>query len=289
MRPDTARLLPAALAVLVLAWVGPATSARAQGPPAAATSEAPDPLFDDLEEPDPLFDDDAEFDVGPGFPDPAERVNRGVLGFNRFLDRWIFDPVTRAYQFAVPTPARRAIHRLFLNLNSPPILANDILQMEWKDAGVTLGRFVINTTVGVAGLFDVAASMGLERHESDFGQTLRLADVESGPYLVVPILGPSTARDTAGAVMDSFFNPTTWFFGLGLGTQFVTQGPLTEQLLYTGTSGLTTRDAHYEALKALESSSVDFYAALRNAYYQNRQSEIWDRRQHRTQDWVTPY
>ncbi|MGH0036237.1 MAG: MlaA family lipoprotein [Myxococcota bacterium] len=261
----------------------------AQEPPSTADSQQSDPLFDDFDESDPLFGDPDQDPMRVGYPDPIERFNRGVLGFNRFLDRWIFDPVTRAYQFAVPSPVRRSVHRLFLNLNSPPILANDILQMEWTDAGVTLSRFVVNSTVGVVGLFDVAAHMGLERHESDFGQTLRLADVESGPYLVVPVLGPSTARDTAGAVMDSFFNPTTWFFGLGLGTQFVTQAPLTEQLLYSGTSGLTVRDAHYEALKALEESSVDFYAALRSAYYQNREAEIWDRREHRAMDWEIPY
>jgi phospholipid-binding lipoprotein MlaA len=277
--------------------VAPAPAVWAQEPPSTADTHQPDPLFDEsLEESDPLFDEadplfgeDDAFGTPGGYPDPIERVNRGVLGFNRFLDRWLFDPVTRAYQFAVPTPARRAVHRLFLNLNSPVILANDILQMEWQDAGVTLGRFVVNSTAGVAGLFDVAERMGFERHESDFGQTLRLADVESGPYLIVPILGPSTVRDTVGGVMDSFFNPTTWFFGLGLGTQFVTQGPLTEQLLYSGTSGLTLRDAHYESLKALEDSSVDFYAALRNAYYQNRKAEIWDRREHRALDWEVPY
>lgn len=285
-----AAALASVVASLALAGAIAFAPAAAHAQPPPSPTEQVDPLFGDEDGTDPLFgDEEGELAPVPGYPDPIEPVNRRILGFNRVLDRWVFDPITRAYQFAVPTPARRAIHRLFLNLNSPTILANDILQMEWTDAGVTLSRFVVNSTVGVVGLFDVAERIGLERHEADFSQTLRLADVESGPYLVVPILGPSTVRDTSGALMDSLFNPTTWFFGLGLGTQFVTQGPLTEQLLYTGTSGLATRDAHYESLKALKESSVDFYAALRNAYYQNRQAEIWDRRMHRANDWDTPY
>jgi len=297
MRPAASSRIATIAMVLLLAQSAPgAHEARAQAPPVFThdhgTPSAPDPLFDDSDGDeggggDALFDD--EFDQPSGYPDPIESTNRHVLGFNSFVDRWVFDPITRAYQFVVPDPARRAVYRFFLNLNSPPILANDILQLEWKDAGVTLGRFVINTTVGVVGFFDVADSMGLERHEADFGQTLQLANVPSGPYVVLPIFGPSTLRDTAGGVMDSLFNPTTWFFGLGLGTTFVTQTPLTEQLLYTGTAGLSTRDAHYEALKALKESSVDFYAALRSAFYQNREAEIWERRSDRLRDWQVPY
>ena len=293
-----ARAVLAFCLVLAVLTAGPA---RSQEPPTTADHHAeprplfgagqPDPLYGD-EESDPLYGDDEEFEENVGFPDPAEGTNRGVLRFNRTLDRWIFDPITRGYQFIVPAPGRRAIRRFFLNLNSPPILANDVLQLEWTDAGVTLARFVINSTVGVAGFFDVAEKIGLERHVSDFGQTLRLAGVESGPYLVVPVLGPNTVRGTTGLIMDGLFNPTTWFFGLGLGTTFVTSSPLAEQLLYTGTAGLTERDKHYESLKALEDSSVDFYSALRSAYYQNRQAEIWDRRLHREADWrwdTVPY
>ncbi|MBW2427227.1 MAG: VacJ family lipoprotein, partial [Deltaproteobacteria bacterium] len=159
----------------------------------------------------------------------------------------------------------------FLNLGSTRTLANDLLQLEWKDAGVTTSRLLINTTIGIAGFFDVAAKMGLERHESDFGQTLALAGTPSGPYLMLPVLGPSTLRDGSGIAVDGFFQPT-----------FYVLGP-TELLVYAGSSGLSTRDRHFVELKALEDSAIDVYAAMRNGFYQDRVGAIWGRREgHRT-------
>ena len=231
--------------------------------------------------PDPLFDDflDEEFDVEPaGYPDPLEESNRSVFAFNRQADKWVLDPVTEAYRWAVPRPARDAFARMFTNLGSTKTLVNDFLQLEWKDAAVTTGRLVVNTTVGVVGLFDVAQKMGLEAHESDFGQSLALAGTPSGPYLVLPILGPANARDGVGTVVDGFFQPTYYI----LGPSNLILGP-TEILLYSGSSGISTRDRHYIELKSLEDSSVDFYAAMRSGYYQDRTFQIWDRRDgHRT-------
>ena len=236
-----------------------------------------------VEEPDPLFDDifDEDYDEGPsGYPDPLETSNRGVFAFNRQIDKWILDPVTRAYRYVVPKPVRHAFSRVFLNLGSTKTLVNDILQLEWKDATVTTGRFLVNTTAGVVGLFDVAAKIGLEPHESDFGQTLALAGVPSGPYLVLPVLGPANVRDGTGTIVDGFFQPTYYI----IGPADLLVGP-TEILLYSGSSGLSTRDRHYLELKALEDSSVDFYAALRNGYYQQRIGAIWSRRPgHRTSE-----
>ena len=233
------------------------------------------------EEPDPLFDDiwDEEYDAGPtGYPDPLESTNRGVFAFNRQIDKWILDPITRAYRYVVPKPVRHAFSRFFLNLGSTKTLVNDVLQLEWKDASVTTGRFLVNSTVGVAGLFDVAAKIGLAPHESDFGQTLALAGVPSGPYLVIPVLGPANVRDGTGTIVDGFFQPTYYI----IGPADLLVGP-TEILLYSGSSGLSTRDRHYLELKALEDSSVDFYAALRSGYYQQRIGAIWGRRHgHRT-------
>jgi phospholipid-binding lipoprotein MlaA len=259
--------------VLALAFgLGGAPAARAQ-------VETPD-----LQErqigaaPDPLFDDDFELDgQDASFPDPVEDVNRVMLRFNRAADRWVFDPITEAYRWLVPDPARRCVRRAFLNAGSPSIFVNDLLQLEWKDAGVTVSRLIVNSTVGIGGLFDPSQGFGLERHESDFGQTLSLAGFRSGPYLVLPLFGPSTARDGAGDVVDTFLSPTTYVFG----------SALTQQLLFGGGAGLSTRDFHYESLKALEESSIDFYATLRSAFYQNRVSEIWSRREHRRDDWVT--
>lgn len=231
-----------------------------------------DPLYADFE--DDEFEDD-EFDVGPvGYPDPLERTNRGVFAFNRQVDRWILDPLTEAYQFVVPSPARRAISRFFLNLGSTKTLVNDLLQLEWKDASVTTSRLVINTTIGIVGFFDVASDLGLDGHESDFGQTLALAGTPSGPYLVLPVLGPATVRDGVGTVIDGFFQPTYYI----LGPADLLIGP-TEILIYSGSSGISTRSRHFAEFKALKDSSIDFYASLRSGYYQDRIVQIWGRRE----------
>ncbi|MFO0689327.1 MAG: VacJ family lipoprotein [Myxococcota bacterium] len=278
------------------------TSAAATAPaadePAAADAEGFDPVFDEDPEPagdaagdeagdedfDPLFDESFDEDLEAAhesYPDPLEPTNRGVLAFNRQVDKWILDPVTEAYQWAVPKPARNAISRFFLNLGSTKTLVNDCLQLEWKDAGVTTARLLMNTTVGVVGLFDVAESVGLPGHESDFGQTLALAGTPSGPYLLLPILGPSNLRDGFGSLVDGFFQPTYYI----LGPMNLTLGPVIMQspgaiLIYGGSSGLTLRDRNYAKLKDLESSSVDYYAAMRSGYYQDRVGQIWGRRTH---------
>ncbi len=216
-------------------------------------------------ESDPLFDDefDEEFDVEPvGFPDPWEKVNRGILGFNRRLDRWVLDPLTRGYRKVVPGAARAAIRRFFDNIGSVPILANDILQLRPRCAGVTLTRIVTNTTVGVVGLFDPAAGWGLRRHRADFGQTVARLGVGSGPYLVLPLLGPTTLRDGTATLVDAAFNPAFWVLGPA------------QQLTYGGGAGLAARDANFEALMALANSSIDYYAALRNGYYQSRLGQL---------------
>lgn len=236
-----------------------------------------------VDEADPLFDDifDEEYEEAPtGYPDPLENTNRGTFAFNRQVDRFILDPVTKAYRWAVPKVARDGIANVFQNLGSTKTLVNDFLQLEWKDASVTSARLLINSTVGVVGVFDVAAQFGLEGHESDFGQTLALAGTPSGPYIVLPVLGPANIRDGVGTVIDGFFQPTYYI----LGPADLIFGPA-EILIYSGSSGISTRDRHFLELKALEDSSVDFYAALRSGYFQDRVAEIWTRREgHRTSE-----
>jgi phospholipid-binding lipoprotein MlaA len=167
---------------------------------------------------------------------------------------------------------KKAVQRFFVNLNSPAVMMNDLLQREWSDAGNTVSRFLINTTVGMAGFFDPAAEFGFMGHNSDFGQTLALAGVQSGPFLMLPILGPTCVRDSFGGIVDLMFRPTTYLLGPG------------DQLVYTtvwgGSSGIVQREANADALRALEESSIDYYAALRNAYYQTRIAQIWYRREH---------
>ena len=204
-----------------------------------------------------------------GFPDPFEKFNRGVLAFNNVMDKFVMDPITIGYRFIFPEPVRRSIERFFDNVNSTQTLVNDLFQLEWKDASLTTGRLLVNSTVGLGGLFDPAARMGMPSHGSDFGQTLAIAGAPSGPYFMLPLLGPSNVRDGLGIGVDAIFHPT--FFILGG----------TDVLFFSGSSGLTERARHYDELKALEESSIDFYAALRSGYFQNREAEIWDRREHR--------
>jgi phospholipid-binding lipoprotein MlaA len=224
------------------------------------------------EERDPLFEDDAA--PAASVPDPFERGNRLVFALNQRLDRWLFDPLTRAYAFVVPDPARRAVRRVLANLGASSVFVNDVLQLVPGDAAVTAGRFAINTTVGVAGVFDVASRLGLPEHVSDFGQTLALYGAPTGPYLIIPAVGPTTVRDAAGYLVDLVFRPATYFLGPGAALVIVTG-------VQEGGTGITVRDANADALRALEASSMDFYAALRSAWAQDREARIWARRQDR--------
>lgn len=257
----------AVLPVAVFCLFATAASASATVPESAAEEAAPQqPTDEELELEFAETDDE-----GPtGFPDPLEPINRCTLRFNRLVDRVLLDPITHLYQFVFPHPVRVSIRQFFTNLDSPAILANDLLQREWNDARVTVVRFGINTTVGVAGFFDPASHWGWEGHYSDFGQTLALEGVPSGAYIIVPILGPNTVRDGIGDIVDILFRPVTFILGPA------------EQIFYTtihgGGYGLAIRDEHAEELAMLERSSVDFYAALRSAYYQTRTAEIWARR-----------
>ncbi|MCG8588399.1 MAG: VacJ family lipoprotein [Proteobacteria bacterium] len=224
------------------------------------------------EDPDPLFDGE-DHAAAAEFPDPFEPLNRGIFSFNRGLDRFFFDPLTRAYGFIVPSPVKTSLRRAFANLNAPVVLVNDLLQLEGKDASVTAARLFLNTSVGIGGLFDPAASIGLEPHHSDFGQTLALSGVPSGPYIMLPLAGPTTVRDGASYLVDLMFQPLTYVIGPA------------DRLFWGSTLGgglgITAREAHIESLEALEATSIDYYAALRSAYTQNRRAEIWHRREHR--------
>jgi phospholipid-binding lipoprotein MlaA len=243
-----------------------ASAGCAKAPPREEASEishieedASDSSVEDSEY-DDLFDEEFGQESEPN--DPFERTNRALLSFNQGLTRVFFDPVLRGYRFVVPEPARKGIHRAFVNLNTPSTLVNDLLQLRFKDAATTLGRFILNTTIGYAGIFDVAIEAGWEHHESDFGQTLGRYGVGGGPYLVVPVFGPRTVRDGFGGIVDLFFQPLTYIIGP------------TPNIVIGASSGFSLLDAHFEALRALEESSIDYYAALRSAYLQSRAAHI---------------
>jgi len=244
----------------------PVRGARAaDAEPAQVEAQAPTPP--DGRQPDPLFDENYDDELASkpaGFPDPLEPLNRVTFRLNRILDHVILDPVTHLYDLLVPEPLKPAIRRVFRNLASGSVLLNDILQAHPRAAGRTAVRFVVNMTTGLGGAFDFARCGGLYRHNADFGQTLSYYGVGSGPYLVLPIFGPSNVRDAFGDIVDGFMHPAIYLLG-----------PI-EQLTYGGGLGIATREEHYHSLQALEKSAVDFYAALRNAYYQVRIAEIQD-------------
>lgn len=250
------------VAILVCAMLAHAVPARAAG--------GPDPLFEDTED-------------GLHFPDPLEDSNRAIFGMNHTIDRAVINPLARGYRRLVPDPVRQSVYLFFQNLNSPSIIVNDVLQREWRAAGVSAARTGINSTVGVAGLFDPATTLGFAFHNADFGQTLALAGMPSGPYLIVPLLGPTNVRDAFGTIIDFAFRPTTYLLGPlvfgglpGFGDQLVYAS------IQGGGTGFVARARAQREMDALHDTSMDFYATLRTAYYQVRTADIWrDRRHHK--------
>jgi phospholipid-binding lipoprotein MlaA len=194
--------------------------------------------------------------------DPYEPFNRTMLEFNLFLDRAILRPVSYVYKEGVPEPIRTNIHNFLENLRAPITFANDVMQGEMDRAGNTLLRFGMNSTFGVIGINDLAAEMGFPKHEEDFGQTMATWEVDSGPYLVLPIFGPSNPRDGMGLLVDSLMDPfrwtTPWEFRLG-----VMAGRAVDK-----------RARNYDAIEDLQKNSLDLYAAVRSLYRQRRADEI---------------
>ncbi|MEZ5524433.1 MAG: VacJ family lipoprotein [Pseudomonadales bacterium] len=142
--------------------------------------------------------------------DPWEGWNRAVWKFNKTADTYFLKPVAKGYDWVTPKPVDDGISNVFDNLGETRNFLNDVLQFKFADAGTDLARFVINSTVGVLGIFDVASRWGLDRNEEDFGQTLAAWGVESGPYLVLPFLGPSTVRDGIGLIPDIYSVPQAY-------------------------------------------------------------------------------
>ena len=197
--------------------------------------------------------------------DPWERTNRDIFDFNLAMDRAILRPVARGYRDVVPEFAREGVHNFLTNLNSPVILANDVLQGETDKAGNTLGRIVINTTVGVGGLIDVASKWGLPYHENDFGITLGKGGAAEGSYLMLPFAGPKPPRDLLGTAVDVAFDPFTYA---------IFPGDNTLMIVRVGMGILDARTSQLDAVETIERSSIDFYATTRNLYRQSRNARI---------------
>lgn len=197
--------------------------------------------------------------------DPYESFNRQMFSMNMSLDNNVALPVAKFYVHAVPEPARAGVHNFLSNLGEPQTFANDILQGEVKRAATTLGRFTINTTLGIGGLVDAATKIGLDGHTTDFGETLAIYGADEGPYLVLPVLGPSNPRDAAGDLVDVGLDPTT----------YITFRSSIYWMLGRGTLSVIDIRAHnIDFIEQLERSSVDLYATERSLYRQHRNAEI---------------
>jgi phospholipid-binding lipoprotein MlaA len=197
--------------------------------------------------------------------DPWEPTNRAVFDFDIKLDHAVARPVAEFYRDAVPEPAREGIHNALTNLNSPVVFSNDVLQGEGAKATDTFGRFMINSTVGVAGLVDVAARIGIPGHENDFGITLGKAGAAEGSYLVLPLLGPKPPRDLVGTGVDIAFDPLTYITWDNSGLYKTIRG---------GLGVLDSRASRLDAVDQIERSSIDFYATTRSLYRQDRAAKI---------------
>jgi phospholipid-binding lipoprotein MlaA len=198
----------------------------------------------------------------PAIADPIEPVNRGIFYVNDKLYRWVLKPVAKGYKYVVPEGVRISVRNFFINLATPIRAVNTLLQGKIKDTGTELARFGINSTIGMAGLFDAAKEFHLTRKDEDTGQTLGVYGLGNGFYLVLPILGPSSARDAVGLAGDTFLDPTTyllsWEAALGLG------------FVRTQTD-LTFRIDEYEELT---DAAVDPYAAVKDVYIQYRAKKV---------------
>ena len=199
--------------------------------------------------------------------DPLESVNRRIFAFNEVVRQHLLDPVVTGYNSVLPEVAREAIANALNNISEPVVLANDLLQGKFKRGFVTASRFVINTTAGVGGLFDVAKNLGIEEHEEDFGQTLATWGIGDGLYLVLPLLGPSNPRDAFGQILvDPFFDPLGYY----LDDQDL------EEVGYglTALKGVVSYADVKDHMDGLKDTSVDFYGTIRSLHLQKRRLEI---------------
>ena len=197
--------------------------------------------------------------------DPAEPTNRFFYKVNDGIDTYVFRPLAVAYRAVVPGAVRRQLHNVLANMSSPIIFANDVLQTRPRRAGDTMMRFLINTTAGVGGLFDVASEVGYPLHDTDFGVTMALWGVGEGPFLFLPVLGPSNPRDAGGFVADIALDPFTYV-----------SFPGSKTLGYTryGISAIDARERVLDPVDQIKRTALDPYATFRSLYRQNRQSVI---------------
>jgi len=205
--------------------------------------------------------------VDPDFADPRdpwEGFNRAVYSFNDLLDRALIKPLAEGYDAVVPEPVDKGVTNFFSNLSDVTSAINNLLQFKVGRAVSDLGRVAVNTTIGIGGLFDVASNMDLPHYGEDFGQTLGTWGVASGPYIVLPVLGPSTGRDVVGRVADWFTDPVNY---------------IEDDTVRYSLKGLDVVDKRSDLLSAsrvVDQAALDPYAFVRDSYLQKRRSEVHD-------------
>lgn len=211
-----------------------------------------------------IYDDD-EGGIGD-VPDPLEPVNRFIFAINDAIDTFLLRPIAVTYRFWTPEGVQHTVTNFVRNLDAPVVLMNDLLQGEWDRAEVTASRFFINTTAGFGGLFDVASASGYTYHEEDFGQTLGSYGVGPGIYVVLPVFGPSNARDAVGLLVDSYADPwNAW-----------ARAEDAEEYMYArgAVKGLDLRARNIDTLDEVKRDAIDYYARLRSLYTQRRAEQI---------------
>lgn len=197
-------------------------------------------------------------------PDPLEKFNRASYGFNEAFDNVLLRPAAKAYQKVVPTGGRGCIHGIFENLSVPYTAVNNLLQGKFKAAGQDICRFVINSTVGLGGCFDVASQLDIPKHDEDFGQTLGVWGVPAGPFVMIPGLGPSTVRDALAKPIDMLADPIGYI-------QLIKVRNISRGLRL-----IDTRTTLLDTLDFADDVAFDKYALLRDVWLQNRESNVRD-------------
>ncbi len=208
--------------------------------------------------------------------DPLEGYNRSMHAFNEGLDQNILKPVAEGYRDIMPDPAERGVSNFFSNLREPFNILNNLLQFKFEEAVSDTVRFGINTTIGILGFFDVASDAGIPKHDEDFGQTLAVWGVESGPYFVLPLLGPSTVRDTTGTLTEFWVGNTV---EVGNTQIFNPTGEITPASAENATILTKTVSKRADLLEEkamVDSASFDPYAFMRDSWLQRRESQIHD-------------
>jgi phospholipid-binding lipoprotein MlaA len=232
---------------------------------------------------DELFDPFAKADEGTGEEyDPWEPLNLNIFEFNRQVDRFVLKPVAKGYNFLLPDWVQISISNFYYHLRFPPRFFNNVFQGKFKGAGIEVGRFLVNTTLGGAGFIDAAKDMGLETPEEDMGQTLGFYGVKPGPYLVLPFLPPFTVRDFTGYIGDIFLNPINWLVAPIIEVNNVpsviahknrTTSTIV-QLSVRVEEIVNERSRNLEKFQGVEEATLDLYTAVRNAYLQRRARAI---------------